>query len=173
MVLANISLFLVLIVYKEYSKKAHFYFFSAGDFFLKCDLSVGRVAQTREGAWHNIGNNATNPGRTEGEVCKLKQTKCTAFHLNYTIYDVISAALDRFEFVLPTLMHNFRLDKHIGNRVDCRCTWLARNATPRFCFKMTKIGDFPDFAEFCRSLGYEGRFRNLGCFLESPDDALS
>ena len=45
-------------------------------------------------------------------------------------------------FYLP-LMHNFSLDKHsCCGRVDCRCTWLARNATPRFRFKMTKIGDF-------------------------------
>ena len=39
-------------------------------------------------------------------------------------------------------MHNFSLDKHICSRVDCKCTWLARKATPRFRFKMTKIGDF-------------------------------
>ena len=39
-------------------------------------------------------------------------------------------------------MHNFSLDKHICGRVDCHCTWLTRNATPQFRFKMTKIDDF-------------------------------
>ena len=39
-------------------------------------------------------------------------------------------------------MHNSSLDKHICGRVDCKCTWLARKATPRFRFKMIKIGDF-------------------------------
>ena len=64
------------------------------------------------------------------------------FHLNYTIYDVISVNFGCSEGVLPTLMHNSSLDKHICGRVDCKCTWLARKATPRFRFKMTKIGDF-------------------------------
>ena len=39
-------------------------------------------------------------------------------------------------------MHNSSLDKHICGRVDCRCTWLARKATPRFRLKITKINDF-------------------------------
>ena len=78
------------------------------------------MARTREGAWHTIENVATNLEQSEGEV------------LNYTIYDVISVTLGRSEGILPTLMHNSSLDKHIRGRVDCRCTWLARKATPRF-----------------------------------------
>ena len=39
-------------------------------------------------------------------------------------------------------MHNSSLDKHICGRVDCRCTWLARKATPRFRLKMTEINNF-------------------------------
>ena len=95
------------------------------------------MARTREGAWHTIENVATNLEQSEGEVCKLKRgceqnLKCTVFHLNYTIYDVISVTLGRSEGILSILMQNSSLDKHIRGRVDCRCTWLARKATPRF-----------------------------------------
>ena len=58
------------------------------------------------------------------------------------IYDVILVTFGRFGKILSTLMHKFSLDKHICGRVDCHCTWLTRNATPQFRFKMTKIGDF-------------------------------
>ena len=105
------------------------------------------MARNREGAWHTIKNVATNLEQSEGEVCKLKRSfeqnlKCTVFHSNYTIYDVISVIFGCSEGILPTLVHNSSLDKHICGRVDCRCTWLARKATPRFRLKMTKINDF-------------------------------
>ena len=64
------------------------------------------------------------------------------FHLNYTIYDVIPVTSGRFEGILPTLMHNFSLDKHICGRVDCQRVWFVRNAFPRFGLKMTKIDNF-------------------------------
>lgn len=64
------------------------------------------------------------------------------FHLNYTIYDVISVNFGCSEGVLPTLMHNSSLDKHICGRVDCQRVWFVRNAFPRFGLKMTKIDNF-------------------------------
>ena len=84
------------------------------------------------------------------------------------IYDVILVTFGRFGKILPTVMHKISLDKHICGRVDCHCTWLTRNATPQFRFKMTKIGDLSRTV----ARATEVRIRNPGRFLESPDDAL-
>ena len=54
------------------NKKPHFgELFFAGHFFLK--VRPERRARTRRGVWHTIRNDATNLGRSKGEVCKLKQ----------------------------------------------------------------------------------------------------
>ena len=71
-----------------------------------------------------------------------KWLKSTVFTQICTFSDVISGALDRPNFFLPTLMHNSSPDKHICGRVDRQRSWFVRNAFPRFRLKMTKIDNF-------------------------------
>ena len=114
-----------------------------------------KVRPERRGAWleltkapggHDQHYIATGSGIGRGKILResilLISLNTADFTWNCTFYDVISAALERFEFCSSTLMHSSSPDKHICGWVDPQRSWFIRNAFPQFRLKMTKIANF-------------------------------
>ena len=117
-----------------------------GHVFQKYDLSAGaRGANSRKPlAGHDQHYIATGSGIGRGKSLResIISLNTADFTWNCTCYDVISAALERFEFFSSILMHSSSPDKHICGWVDPQRSWFVRNAFPQFRLKMTKIANF-------------------------------